>query len=173
MYHLGSAQCNSSIAAGGGLGAAPRPRGRLAQRLDLRCSLCAAIGHDLLKHTHAILKLVRSRGILSRFLRSHPSFYLESLLAQSEIAVGDQHQRQDGQADDDQRDHDLSWPNHALPPLSIASASISLTSLDGWSVTMRSTVSIRSLSEPSSARSCAFSWVSSLIRSSDSWSLFG
>jgi hypothetical protein len=44
---------------------------------------------------------------------------------------------------------------------------------DGWSVMMRSIVSSRSLTDPSSARSCAFSVVRSLIRSAASLSLAG
>src|SRR6476660_437665 len=125
-----------------------------AQRLDLRRRLCAVVGHDLLQHAHARLELMAARRILSGLLRGHTRFDLELLLAQPEKPVGDNHQQDHRQADDDQRDEDFGRTHHyALPPLSMVRASMSLASFEGWSVAIRSSVSSRSLIDPSSARS--------------------
>src|SRR5690606_13754310 len=93
---------------------------------------------------------------------------LEREPAPEEI-IQDCHRR----ADEDENGNQFAGMNHSLPPLTTDRESISCARRWGWSVMIRSIVSMRSLTEPSSARSWAFSPVSSLMRSLASLSVWG
>jgi hypothetical protein len=54
---------------------------------------------------------------LRGFLRREAGFDVELLLAQPEVAVGDEHQQHDRQSDDDQREEHVGrLDHHAFPP---------------------------------------------------------
>src|SRR3954447_8245894 len=124
----------------------------LPKSLDLRCGLRSAVRDDLLEHLHALFEMGVAGGILRGFLGGEAGIDFELLLSEREEAFGhvDEEQRRD--RDNDQQRKDITRPHYAFPPLSIVSASISLASFEGWSVTIRSIVSSRSFTDPSSAR---------------------
>ena len=151
-----------------------RARRRLAQRLDLG-AVCAPPSVTICSSTRTRCSSSSMRdAYCAAFSAAMPRFDLELLLAEFEEAVGDDHQHDRRQADR------RSAPSrtavgpfmHFLPCRSSVPR-CRARACDGWSVTIRSSVSSRSLTEPSSARSWAFSLVSSLIRSTASWSRLG
>src|SRR5436190_15339189 len=108
--------------------AADPPRWR-AQGFDLRRGLDAAIGDDLFEHLDALLELVAARGILGGFLGGEPGLDFELPFAEPEEAMRHVEDGHDREPNEDQQRGKKDWRSHrALPPLSIASASISRAS---------------------------------------------
>src|SRR4051812_1998080 len=93
---------------------------RRPERLDLRGRLSTAIGHDLLENPDPLLELSRAGRILRSLLGGIQRLDLELLLTEFEEAVGDDHQQDNRQSDNDRGEQNRSYAVHqAFPPLSI------------------------------------------------------
>src|SRR3990170_2658260 len=137
----------------------------VSQRLDLSRGLRSTVGDDFLEDAQARLDLGVAGRILRRFFHREARFDVQLLFLEPEPAREQEAKDDDRNADYDEGDQDVGWAvHHFFPPSTSDSESISRASRCGWSVTIRSIFSRRSLSEPSSARSWAFSVVRSLIR---------
>src|SRR6478672_10377630 len=145
----------------------------VAQLLDLVGKVDALVGDDPLQHAHPLLQPLGVRRILRGLLRRLRALQLELALLELQPGV-------DPDAADD-RDEAAEHAENGNEDTKIAHrqflgrrrASISCVSRWLSSVTIRSTLASRSLTEPSSARSCAFSWLTSFTRSITSSFFFG